>query len=137
MIRILIKCLAVVVIVSGGAYACVYAVLRNRCTVTVLTEAISPTGTWKAFVNEEFCESPILTTITASVHLISTRDDASSAVILGVSAHGADEDPSIVWTAPQTLQVDVPGSASLRRTPPTGPPGTANSENRTLTRAAL
>ena len=114
MIRILIKFLAVLPMVLGGAYACVYAVLRDRCMMTVLTEAMSPSGTWKAVVNEEFCENPILTTITASVHLISPRDETISAVILGVSAHGADEDPSVVWTAPQTLQVDVPGSTYLK-----------------------
>jgi hypothetical protein len=113
MIRIIIRSFALTIIILGGAYACVYAVLRDRCTVTVVTETISPGGAWRALVDNTFCENPVLTNATAAVRLISVRDPALSAVILGVPADSDDQRPRIVWTGPQTLQATVHSSVTV------------------------
>jgi hypothetical protein len=99
MIRRLIRISATVAIVLCGAFACVYEAIRVRCTETLLTEAISPDGAWKAVERERYCEGFLVTHIAAEVRLVSTYDSVRSADILGVSANGADEDPSITWVA--------------------------------------
>jgi hypothetical protein len=116
MMRRLIRISATLAIVLGGAYACAHEVFKVTVTETVLTEAISPDGEWKALEYERFYDGPFpfLTDIIAVVRLIATHDPVRSADILSVSAHGADEDPSIAWAAPRTLQVDVPGSMFLK-----------------------
>jgi hypothetical protein len=113
MSRVLIKLLAVLVIILGGAYACAYAVLRERCTATVMAETISPDDSWKAIVDHTFCESPIQTYAVAAVRLISLHNPAKSAVVLGVPAENVDQRPDIVWTGPQTLQATVRSSVTV------------------------
>jgi hypothetical protein len=103
MMRRLIWSWVTLAIVFAGMPGVLYKIIRVRCTVTSLTEAISYDGTWKAMVEQRFCESPFLTHSAAEVHLVSAHDPARSAHILGVSANGADEDPDIAWTGPRTL----------------------------------
>jgi hypothetical protein len=116
MTRRLISVLVALIIVLGGAYACVYEVFKVTSTETVLTEVASPDGDWKALEYERFYDGPFpfMTDIVAGVRLISMRDSALSADVMSVSAHGADEEPRIVWTAPRTLQVQVSTSMFLK-----------------------
>jgi hypothetical protein len=114
MIRALVRILATLAIVLSGAFACVYAVIRDRCTVTVVTELVSPDGVWRALVDDTLCESLFLTHEVAGVSLISIHNPGRSADILAVSADTADERPVIAWIAPKTLQVDVPSSVYLK-----------------------
>jgi hypothetical protein len=116
MTRKLIRVLVPLAIVFGGAYACVHEVFKVTFTETVLTEVLSPDGDWKAVGYESFYDGPFpfLTDIVAGVRLISMRDPTQSAVVMTVSAHGADEEPKIVWTALRILQVQVSSSMFLK-----------------------
>jgi len=114
MLRKFTRILAAMALVLGGVYGCFYAVVRDRCTVTDLTEAMSPDGAWKAVEDETFCASLFLTHIVTGVRLVSTRDPARSAYILGTPAATDDERPNIAWTAPRALQVKVPSSFGLK-----------------------
>jgi len=82
--------------------------------LTDLTEAVSPDGAWKAVEDERFCESAFLTHIVTGVRLVSTRDPARSAYILGTPAAADDERPDVDWTAARTLQVNIRSSIGLK-----------------------
>jgi hypothetical protein len=110
MIRKLIKNPIVLALVLGGTFACAYEAFRFRCTETVLSEAMSPDGAWKASVYERLREGPFPTYTIDGVRLMSTHDPAGSADILRVPY----ERPSIVWATPRTLVANVPGSLDLQ-----------------------
>jgi len=82
---------------------------RDTCEDVIVARVPSPDGAWEARVNESTCEvGPWMMDITAGVDLVSTRDPARSAVLLGVDTGGhEDERPRLVWTAPDVLQVTV------------------------------
>jgi len=103
-------------IILCGVYACANEVFKVRYTETVLAEAISPDGGWKALEYEGFYDSPFpfLTELVGGVRLISMHDPSRTADVLVVSTGGADDDPSSTWTSPRTLQVDVPSSMFLK-----------------------
>jgi len=105
--------LALTALILVGAVAWIYNDTRMTCEVTLLTEAISPDGAWKAAQYQEYCQGFLVTTIAVEVHLVSTRDPGQSAVVLADSAYTEDERSKFVWTAPRTLQVDVPSSLFL------------------------
>jgi hypothetical protein len=114
MIRKRIEKRAVVALLLGGVYACTGEIFRVTSTQTVLAEAMSPDGDWKAVEYEDLYEGPFLTYSGAGVRLVSMRDPARSADILGVPANIQDERPTIAWIAPRTLGVDVPSSVDLK-----------------------
>ena len=82
---------------------------RDTCEDAIVARVPSPDGTWAARVNEATCEvGPWMMNITAGVDLVSTRDPAHAAVLLGVDTGGHDDErPRVVWTAPDVIQVTV------------------------------
>ena len=114
----------------GKAVACIYAILLlifaighafenlvshgSECKASLVSEAPSPDGAWKAQVVEWLCESTAVTDITAGVHLVSAIRPAETTEILSVDTGGHnDERPRIVWTAPNVLRVTVPNISYL------------------------
>ena len=90
------------------------AVLIKACTPYPCEEAIvtrlpSPDGEWEARVDEAICPVPLGgAAIVATARLLSTRDPAHAADLLGVDTGGPqDERPRRVWPAPEILQVTV------------------------------
>ena len=89
---------------------------RDTCEHAILTRVPSPDGAWEARVDEATCEvGPWMMDITAEVHLVSTRDPARFAVLLGVDTGGHEKErPRLAWTAPDVLQVTVPNRSFLK-----------------------
>lgn len=77
----------------------------------VVARQTSPDGAWEAVVVEAVCHfAPAagVTTITASVRLVSTRDPSLAGRILDVDTGGRDYmRPFLTWTAPDVLKVTV------------------------------
>ena len=77
----------------------------------VVTRQTSPDGAWEATVVEavrHFAPAAGMTTITASVRLVSTRDASPTGRILDVDTGGRDYmRPFLTWTAPDILKVTV------------------------------
>ena len=83
---------------------------REACeNPPVIARQTSPDGTWEATVVEAICHfAPAagMTTITASVRLVSTRASSPVGRILAVDTGGRDYNrPFLTWTAPKTLRV--------------------------------
>lgn len=89
---------------------------RNICEHAIIARVPSPDGAWEARVDEDVCLFGFGTgAVVAGVQLVSTRDLARSADLLGVQT-GAHEDerPRVVWTAPDVLQVTVHDHSYLK-----------------------
>lgn len=114
MTRVIICYLAVMALTLCGGAAWLYNDTKMTCAETLLGDALSPDGAWKATEYEQFCEGFLVTHITAVVRLASASDQDRSASLLVVSANTPDERPRFAWKAPLTLQVDVPSSLSLK-----------------------
>jgi hypothetical protein len=89
---------------------------RDTCEHAILTRMPSPDGAWEARVDEDVCMFGLGGgAVVAGVQLVSTRDPARSADLLGVQTGGhEDERPRIAWTAPDVLQVTVPNRSFLK-----------------------
>jgi len=79
------------------------------CEETIVARLPSPDGAWEAVLDQSTCPVGLGgASIVAGVNLVSTRDPARTAVLLGVDTGGhEDERPRLVWTAPDILQVTV------------------------------
>lgn len=89
---------------------------RDTCEHTIITRVPSPDGAWEARVDEDVCMFGLGGgAVIAGVQLVSTRDPARSADLLGVQTGGhEDERPRIAWTAPDILQVTIPNFLYLK-----------------------
>ena len=91
-------------------------VREDSCEHATVARVPSPDGAWEARVDEAVCLFGFGTgAVVAGVHLVSTRDPARFADLLGVDT-GAHEDerPRLAWTAPDVLQVTVPNRSFLK-----------------------
>ena len=88
----------------------------DSCEHATVARVLSPDGAWQADVNESTCLFGLgVGAVVAEVHLLSTRDPARSADLLGVDTGGnADERPKLAWVAPDILQVTVPNRSFLK-----------------------
>jgi len=89
---------------------------KDTCEHAIVARVPSPDGAWEARVDEAVCLFGFGTgAVVAGVHLVSTRDPARFADLLGVDT-GAHEDerPRLAWTAPDVLQVTVPNRSFLK-----------------------
>lgn len=79
------------------------------CEEAVVARLPSPGGAWEAVLDQSICPVGLGgASIVARVNLVSTRDPARTAVLLGVDTGGHDDGrPRLVWTAPDVLQVTV------------------------------
>ena len=79
------------------------------CEKAIVARLPSPEGAWEAVLDQSICTVGLGgASIVARVNLVSTRDPARTAVLLGVDTGGHhDERPRFVWTAPDVLQVTV------------------------------
>lgn len=103
-------------ILAAGGGLCLW-VQHEFLTDTIWTTPVlveqSPSGSWKALVDETFDEpSWGGSVVIASVHLVSTRDSAEHAVILSLDEIG-EQRPWIAWTDADLLQVTVPNLSYL------------------------
>lgn len=79
------------------------------CEKDIVARLPSLDGAWEAVLDQSTCLVGLGgASIVARVNLVSTRDPARTAVLLGVDTGGhGDEWPRLVWTAPDVLQVTV------------------------------
>lgn len=97
-----------------GLYFCVRWATAVVVTTSTISEATSPGGAWKATVDEIVTEGLVANVFIANVRLVSTRDPAEIAKLLGVDTGGnAEERPRIAWTGSDRLHITVPGAAKL------------------------
>jgi len=89
---------------------------KDTCEHAIVARVPSPDGAWEARIDEAVCLFGFGTgAVVAGVHLVSTRDPARSADLLGVQTGGnEDERPILAWTAPDVLQVTVPNRSFLK-----------------------
>ena len=82
---------------------------KDACEEAIVARVSSPDGMWEARVDEIACLYGMgVGAVTAGGGLVSTRDPARTAVLLGVDTGGhGDERPRLAWTAPDVLQVTV------------------------------
>ncbi len=97
---VLLALIAAVMTRAGGGDTCEHAIVAR---------VPSPDGAWEARVDEATCLFGLgVGGIIAGVHLVSTRDPARFADLLGVDTGGHEEArPLLAWTAPDVLQVTV------------------------------
>lgn len=83
--------------------------MKDACQEAIVARMPSPDGAWEAKVDETACLYGFgVGAVVAGVHLVSTRDPARTADLLGVDTGGhEDERPRLAWTAPDVLQVTV------------------------------
>ena len=105
---VLLTLLAVVWAVPGGR--------EDTCEHAIVVRLPSPDGAWEARVDEATCEVGLSgAAIVAEAHLVSTRDPARFADLLGVQTGGHEDDrPRLAWTAPDVLQVTTPNPFYLK-----------------------
>jgi hypothetical protein len=89
---------------------------KDTCEHAIVARVPSPDGTWEARVDEATCKVGLGgAAIVAGAHLVSARDPARSADLLGVDTGGHEnERPILAWTAPDVLQVTVPNRSFLK-----------------------
>jgi len=89
---------------------------KDTCEHAIIARVPSPDGAWEARVDEDVCLFGFGTgAVVVGVQLVSTRDSARSADLLGVQTGGhEDERPSLAWTAPDLLQVTIPNPFYLK-----------------------
>ena len=82
---------------------------EDSCQEAIVARVPSPDGAWEARVDETACLYGMgVGAVTAGVNLVSTRDPARTAVLLGVDTGGHDDErPRLAWTAPDVIQVTV------------------------------
>jgi len=81
----------------------------------LIEEAMAPDGIWKAQVKAFVGRSRLSSNVVSDVYSVSIVDPARTALILGIDTGGHDEqNPRIVWTAPNMLQVTVPNISFLK-----------------------
>lgn len=82
---------------------------RGSCEEAIVARLPSPDGAWEAVLDQSTCPVGLGgASIVAGVNLVSMRDPARTADLLGVDTGGHhDERPRLAWTAPDVLQVTV------------------------------
>jgi len=88
----------------------------DPCEVAIVGRVSSPDHAWDAVLSEATCPVGFAgMDITTEVHLVSTRDPAHFADLLGVDTGGHEDDrPRLAWTAPDVLRVMVPNPFYLK-----------------------
>ena len=88
----------------------------SPCENAIVARLPSPDAAWEAVLDQSTCPVGMGgASIVAGVNLVSTRDPARTAVLLGVDTGGHEDDrPRLAWTAPDILQVTIPNPFYLK-----------------------